>query len=134
VLILSSFKFNKLEVLIMRELRVRFRACVDSPEVSAGSGGLKNRQPRVRKMRQLDSTRPPLACAVRLETGERLKLTHGIGRNPGWFAKQHTSAYHITLWLAIDFFVCYLVIRMNSRSNDQVRHTGVETSRPLAAD
>ena len=71
---------------------MRFRACVDSPEVSAGSGDLKNRQARVRKMRQFDCRRPPLACAVRVETGERLKRTHRVGRNPGWFAKEHTPA------------------------------------------
>jgi hypothetical protein len=92
VLILGSFKSNKLEVLILRELRMRFRACVDSPEVSAGSGGLKNRQPRVRKMKSPIARRRLLACAVRVETEGRQKLTRRMGRNLGWFAKQHTSA------------------------------------------
>ena len=79
MLILRNFKFNELEVLILRELRIRFRGCVDSPEVSAG--GLKIERSRARNVRQLDRTRPRLVRAVQVETSARLKIADRIGKN-----------------------------------------------------
>ena len=78
VFILRGFKFNKPQVLILRELRASFRACIDSPEVS-GSSSLKI---ETRGFEKQDhpverGCVSPMRCG--LETDARVKVTTRIG-------------------------------------------------------